>query len=166
MACNSAALRLLSWASPLAVLALVITSSGAGAGVDHLVSPTNSGIWARPYSQELQYGVIATEVSGALWLGDESELGVTFWQTIDSSIFNAGEADEQLNANVTATWNGAGLTASDALAGWNMKSENGRAIFRVIASQGLRLPPCATRKIGWLRFDQTTTLEITLSANK
>jgi uncharacterized protein DUF3142 len=85
---------------------------------------------------------------------------------IDLSIFNAGEADEQLNANVSATWNGAGLTASDALAGWNMKSENGRAIFRVSASRGLRLPPGATRKIGWLRFDQTTTLETELSTNK
>lgn len=85
---------------------------------------------------------------------------------IDLSIFNAGEADEQLNANVTATWNGAGLTASDALAGWNMKSENGRAIFRVTASHGLRLPPGATRKIGWLRFNQSTTLETELSTNK
>jgi Protein of unknown function (DUF3142) len=85
---------------------------------------------------------------------------------IDLSIFNGGEADEQLNANVTATWNGAGLTASDALAGWNMKSENGRAIFRVTASHGLRLPPGATRKIGWLRFDQPTTLETELSTNK
>ena len=85
---------------------------------------------------------------------------------VDLSIFNAGEADEQLNANVTATWNGAGLTASDALAGWNMKSENGRAIFRVTASHGLRLPPGAMRKIGWLRFDQTTTLETELSTDK
>jgi len=85
---------------------------------------------------------------------------------IDLSIFNAGEADEQINANVTTTWNGAGLTASDALAGWNMKSENGRAIFRVTASHGLRLPPGAMRKIGWLRFDQTTTLETELSTNK
>jgi len=85
---------------------------------------------------------------------------------IDLSIFNAGEADERFNANVTATWNGAGLTASDALAGWNMKSENGRAIFRVTASHGMRLPPGATRKIGWLRFDQTTSLETELSTNK
>jgi Protein of unknown function (DUF3142) len=85
---------------------------------------------------------------------------------IDLSIFNAGEADEQLNANVTATWNGAGLTASDALAGWNMKSEDGRAIFKVTASRGLRLPPGAMRKIGWLRFDQPTTLETELSTNK
>ena len=82
---------------------------------------------------------------------------------IDLSISNAGEAEEQLNANVTATWNGAGLTASDALAGWNIKSEDGRAIFKVTASHGLRLPPGATRKIGWLRFDQTTTLETELS---
>lgn len=85
---------------------------------------------------------------------------------IDLSIVNAGEADEQLNTNVTATWNGAGLTASDALAGWNMKSENGRAIFKVTASHGLRLPPGATRKIGWLRFGQTTSLETELSTNK
>ena len=85
---------------------------------------------------------------------------------IDLSIFNAGEADERFNANVTATWNGAGLTASDALAGWNMKSENGRAIFGVTASHGLRLPPGATRKIGWLRFGQTTTLETELSTDK
>ena len=85
---------------------------------------------------------------------------------IDLSIVNAGEADEQLIANVTASWNGAGLTASDALAGWNMKSEDGRAIFTVTASRGLRLPPGATRKIGWLRFDQTTSLETELSTNK
>src|SRR5256886_9054521 len=85
---------------------------------------------------------------------------------IDLSIFNAGEADEQLNANVTATWNGAGLTASDALAGWNMRSENGRAIFTVTASRGLRLPRGTKRKIGWLRVDQTTTLETALSTNK
>jgi hypothetical protein len=52
------------------------------------------------------------------------------------------------------------------LAGWNMKSENGRAIFSVTASHGLRLPPGATRKIGWLRFDQTITLETELSTNK
>jgi hypothetical protein len=85
---------------------------------------------------------------------------------IDLSIFNAGEADEQLNANVTATWSGTGLTASDALLGWNMKSEDGRAIFKVTTSHGLRLPPGATRKIGWLRFDQPTTLETELSMNK
>ena len=85
---------------------------------------------------------------------------------VDLSIVNAGEADEPVNANVTASWIGAGLTASDALVGWNTESENGRAIFRVTASHGLRLPPGATRKIGWLRFDQTTSLETELSTDK
>ena len=62
------------------------------AGFDHTVTPTNSGIWARQYTNVLQYGVIATEVGGALWLGGESELGLTFWQTIDSSVFSGATA--------------------------------------------------------------------------
>lgn len=82
---------------------------------------------------------------------------------IDLSIFNAGEADEQFNSNVTATWRGTELTAADALSGWNVRSENGRAIFSVTTPHGLRLPPGATRKIGWLRFDQLTNIETELS---
>ena len=62
------------------------------AGLDHKVTPTESGIWARQYTQALQYGVIATEIGGSLWLGGESELGLTFWQTIDSSVFSGVSA--------------------------------------------------------------------------
>ncbi len=83
---------------------------------------------------------------------------------IDLSIFNAGEADEQINSNVAATWSEAGLTASDALSGWNVRSENGRAVFNPIAQQGVRLPPGANRKIGWLRFDRPTNLQVELKA--
>ena len=83
---------------------------------------------------------------------------------IDLSIFNAGEADEQINSNVAATWNEAGLTASDALSGWNVRSENGRAVFNAIAQQGVRLPPGANRKIGWLRFDRPTNLRVELKS--
>ena len=83
---------------------------------------------------------------------------------IDLSIFNAGEADEQFNSNVAATWSGAGLTASDALSGWNVRSENGRAVFNAIAQQGVRLPPGANRKIGWLRFDRPTNLQVELKS--
>ena len=78
---------------------------------------------------------------------------------IDLSIFNAGEADEQLNAAITVTWNGAELMAADALSGWNVRSELNRAFFTVAAAQGVRLPPGGTRKIGWLRFNQTPNLE-------
>ncbi len=82
---------------------------------------------------------------------------------IDLSIFNAGEADEQLSGNVIASWTDAGLTAADALSGWNVRPENDRATFSVVASRGLRLAPGANRKIGWLRFDRLTNLRVELS---
>ncbi len=78
---------------------------------------------------------------------------------IDLSIFNAGEADEQLIGNVIASWNDAGLTAADALSGWNVRPENDHATFGVVASRGFRLAPGANRKIGWLRFDRTINLQ-------
>jgi hypothetical protein len=82
---------------------------------------------------------------------------------IDLSIFNAGEADEQCSSDVIASWTGAGLTASDALSGWNVRSEDGRAIFSATPQYPFRLAPGATRKIGWLRFDQPTSLRIEFS---
>ena len=72
----------------LVVLLSAVASSEVHAGIDHPVTPTDSGIWAHKYTQALQYGVIATEVGGSLWLGGESELGLTFWQTVDSSVFS------------------------------------------------------------------------------
>jgi Protein of unknown function (DUF3142) len=82
---------------------------------------------------------------------------------VDLSIVNTGEADEQLSLNVTAKWSQAGLEASDALSGWSVRSGNGRAVFNSVAQNGFRLPPGATRKIGWLRFDQPTNLQIEFS---
>lgn len=73
----------------LAGLALFGASPSVQAGLDHPVTPTDSGIWARHYTQALEYTVIATELGGALWLGGESELGLAFWQTVDSSAFSA-----------------------------------------------------------------------------
>jgi hypothetical protein len=69
---------------PLLALVALSASPAVRAGIDHPVTPTNSGIWAHKYTQALQYGVIATEAGGALWLGGQSELGLTFWQTIGS----------------------------------------------------------------------------------
>jgi hypothetical protein len=82
---------------------------------------------------------------------------------IDLSIVNAGEADEQLNVNVTAKWSKADLEACDALSGWRVRSENSHAVFSSVAQSGFRLPPGATRKIGWLRFDQSTNLQAEFS---
>ena len=64
---------------------LFLTSSRAFAGFDHELSLDQSGIWARKYQTGLQDGVIALELVGSLWLGNDNELGHTFWQTIDSS---------------------------------------------------------------------------------
>jgi undecaprenyl-diphosphatase len=74
------------------LLLLLMANLGFAAGFDHRVAPTNSGIWARQYTAGLEDAVIATEIGGALWLGGESELGRTFWQTIDSSIFSSATA--------------------------------------------------------------------------
>jgi undecaprenyl-diphosphatase len=61
---------------------------GAHAGIDHEWSLDQSGIWARKYQTGLEYGVIAVEISGALWLGNDDRLGHTMWQTLDSSIIS------------------------------------------------------------------------------
>jgi membrane-associated phospholipid phosphatase len=83
--------RLLSKAAWLAPLVLG-TSLCAHAGIDHLVPLDQSGIWARKYQTALEYGVIATGLGGALWLGNDDELGHTMWQTVDSMIISAAAA--------------------------------------------------------------------------
>jgi undecaprenyl-diphosphatase len=82
-----------AWLSLVPGLVMLAAShvSSAG-GFDHRVTPTTSGIWARQYTLGLEYVVIGTEIGGALWLGGDTELGRTFWQTIDSSIFSSATA--------------------------------------------------------------------------
>jgi undecaprenyl-diphosphatase len=58
---------------------------GGPLGIDSELPLDTSGIWARKYQTALENGVIAVEVAGALWLGNDDKLGHTFWQTIDSS---------------------------------------------------------------------------------
>ena len=83
-----AAMRLLTCALAVLIAPPVVRASG----IDHALNPTTSGVWARGYTQGLTYAVIATELGGALWLGGESDLGRTFWQSIDSSIFSGATA--------------------------------------------------------------------------
>jgi undecaprenyl-diphosphatase len=67
------------------LLLLALFSTHAEAGLDHELPLDQNGIWARSYQTSLEYGVIATEVAGSLWFGNDNELGHTFWQTIDAS---------------------------------------------------------------------------------
>jgi hypothetical protein len=59
--------------------------AGGPFGIDHELALDQSGIWARRYQTDLELGVIATELGGALWLGNDDELGHVFWQSLDAS---------------------------------------------------------------------------------
>jgi undecaprenyl-diphosphatase len=72
-----------------AVLTALVVSGAHAGGFDHEVAYDNSGIWNRNVQLALEYSVIATELGGALWLGNDNELGHTFWQTLDASAISA-----------------------------------------------------------------------------
>jgi membrane-associated phospholipid phosphatase len=67
------------------LLALLLVSNFARAGFDHELALDQSGIWSRQVQTGLEVGVIAVEVAGSLWFGNDNELGHTFWQTMDAS---------------------------------------------------------------------------------
>ena len=69
-------------------LSLLLASGAAHAGLDHEWSRDQNGIWARKYQTGLENGVIALEVAGSLWFGNDNGLGHTFWQTIDASVIS------------------------------------------------------------------------------
>jgi undecaprenyl-diphosphatase len=66
-----------------------VLAGGGLFGIDHEWSYDNSGIWARHYQLDLEYGVIATEIAGALWLGNGDPLGHELWQSIDSTAISS-----------------------------------------------------------------------------
>jgi PAP2 superfamily len=81
---------------PLVLLMVASCAAHAGDGpfgIDHELSLDQSGIWARKYQTALESGVIATELAGALWLGNDNPLGHTFWQAIDSTTLSAVSAE-------------------------------------------------------------------------
>jgi PAP2 superfamily len=74
------------------VLASRAEAGGGPLGIDHEIGFDQSGIWARKYQTGLENGVIALELAGALWFGNDDALGHTFWQTIDSSVISGAAA--------------------------------------------------------------------------
>lgn len=76
---------------------LWLQSEGAGAtggplGIDSELPLDTNGIWARRVQTGIENGVIAVEVAGALWFGNDDELGHTFWQAIDSTALSGAAA--------------------------------------------------------------------------
>jgi hypothetical protein len=80
------------WAVLLA-LAPLTASAGGPFGIDHELARDDDGIWSRKYQLTLEYGVIATEIGGALWLGNDDKLGHSMWQSLDSSLISGLIAD-------------------------------------------------------------------------
>src|ERR1700712_5769315 len=78
-------LRRLFYALLLVGAASRAWGGGGPLGIDHEWSLDQSGIWARKYQTGLEFGAIALEVGGAVWFGNDSELGHTFWQSIDAT---------------------------------------------------------------------------------
>jgi PAP2 superfamily len=76
----------------LALASAVAEAGGGPLGIDHEIGFDQSGIWARKYQTGLENGVIALELAGALWFGNDDALGHTFWQTIDSSVISGAAA--------------------------------------------------------------------------
>jgi membrane-associated phospholipid phosphatase len=76
-----------------AILALLLAASPAAyAGFDHELPLDQNGIWGRNYQTGLEYGVVAVEVAGSLWFGNDDEIGHSFWQTVDSSVISGAAA--------------------------------------------------------------------------
>ena len=83
----------LTLALVLALSPPVATAGGGLLGIDHAWALDEKGIWARKYQMGLEYGVIAFEVGGSLWLGNDDPLGHTLWQADDASLLSAVTAD-------------------------------------------------------------------------
>ena len=63
-----------------------VLAGGGPLGIDHQWELDQSGIWSRKVQLGLEYGTVATEAVGSLWLGNSDALGHVFWQTADASI--------------------------------------------------------------------------------
>jgi membrane-associated phospholipid phosphatase len=81
------------WLLQLLWLSGYAHAGGGPLGIDHEWSLDQSGIWARKDQLDLAYGVVAVEVVGALWLGNDNELGHTFWQTMEASAISGIAAE-------------------------------------------------------------------------
>ncbi|HEV7614377.1 MAG TPA: phosphatase PAP2 family protein [Steroidobacteraceae bacterium] len=77
----------------LLLLASSAVAGGGPFGIDHELTLDQNGIWARKYQSGLEDAVIAFEVAGSLWFGNDSELGHTLWQTVDSSVISGVGAE-------------------------------------------------------------------------
>ena len=63
-------------------------AGGGPFGIDHRVALDNSGIWNRNVQKDVLGATILVTVGGTFWEGDESRLGRTFAQSLDSLVLS------------------------------------------------------------------------------
>lgn len=78
-------------AAPLLLLVVLlpgIAHAGGGPfGIDYELGRGDTGIFNRNAQLGLEYGSVAFIAAGALILGNDNQLGHTFWQSADSAVF-------------------------------------------------------------------------------
>ena len=73
--------------SSLVVLCSSLTAQADGLlGIDHRLNFDNSGIWSRSNQKTLEMGSAAIVLGGALWEGNDTRLGKTFWKSTESML--------------------------------------------------------------------------------
>ena len=78
----------------LAAMRIHEGSSHGPFGIDYKLTPQdNNGIFSRSNQLGLEFGTVAAEAAGALFLGNHKGLGHVFWQSADASIFAGFAAD-------------------------------------------------------------------------
>jgi membrane-associated phospholipid phosphatase len=71
----------------------VVYAGGGFLGIDSELPLDTGGIWARKYQTGIENGVIAVEIAGALWFGNDDKLGHTFWEDVDSTALSGAAAE-------------------------------------------------------------------------
>lgn len=71
----------------LMILVSAVARAGGGPfGIDYELARGDTGIFNRQAQLGLEYGSVAFIAAGALVLGNDNELGHTFWQSTDSAV--------------------------------------------------------------------------------
>lgn len=55
-------------------------------GIDHRLNFDNAGIWSRSNQKTLEMGSALVVLGGALWEGNDTRLGKTFWKSTESML--------------------------------------------------------------------------------
>src|SRR6185312_16486978 len=70
----------------LALLPAVAHARGGPLGIDYELGRGDTGVFNRNAQTGLEVGSWAFVAAGALFLGNDNELGHTFWQSADSAV--------------------------------------------------------------------------------